>query len=204
MNISYLTVKDPYRQINGVSQSRQSRSMEGGFSSAVEKVDQAGAGEFLGITMIPEEGKSVVYGMSAWLSEKSTPNKPIVEIHSNLNGENEVYEVDISSVDPENASRMELFALCSYADQCGDGIGNTYGTWQTLRVYEENAKSSGFVDQSSEYGSAWEQFMNEKMNWSALCRRTAEQIKSVKDPNAYALYVKGMKLLHLFEKYGGN
>ena len=84
------------------------------YVGAVTEAASEDEGIFLGLTMIPEEGSSVVYGMRAMLSEESTPDKPIVQIISNLDGKKEVYNIDISQVDPQNATRMDMFALCSY------------------------------------------------------------------------------------------
>lgn len=92
---------------------KQSSSIQSSeFSGAVTKNEEGeSTGEFLGLTMLPEEGKSIVYGMRAMLSDKSTPDRPIVQIISNLDGKKEVFDVDISKVNPENASRIEMFAL---------------------------------------------------------------------------------------------
>ena len=44
-------------------------------TGAVTIAETEDEGEFLGLTMVPEEGQSVTYGMLAMLSEKSTPDK---------------------------------------------------------------------------------------------------------------------------------
>lgn len=101
--------------------------------ASIKQIEQAETGGVaLGFTMVPEEGKQVVYGMSARLSEKSTKDNPIVQIRSNLNGENKVYSVEINKINPQHASQMEMFALCSYADYMGDGTGSTFGSYPKI------------------------------------------------------------------------
>lgn len=169
-------------------------------SSAVTKSEEE-QGEFLGLTMLPEEGKLQVYGMRAMLSDKSTPNKPIVQIVSNLDGKKEVFDIDISNVDPENASRMEMFALCSYADKYGSGTGSTFGSFQTFKIYEETAKQNGYINQVDESVSAWDQFRNEKVDWIKINEDVLNILKSFKDPKIMDLFCKGQKLSNLYSKY---
>ena len=75
-------------------------------SNAVTEAATEGEGMFLGLTMVPEEGQTTVYGMRAILLEESTFEKPIVQVISNLNGKKEVFDIDISQVNPQNATRM--------------------------------------------------------------------------------------------------
>ncbi|MCM1100481.1 MAG: hypothetical protein NC079_01855 [Clostridium sp.] len=173
------------------------------FSDAITMADSEDEGTFLGLTMIPEEGKTVVYGMRAMLSEESTPDKPIVQIISNLDGQKEIYNVDISKVDPKNASRMEIFALCCYEDKMGTGTGSTFGSFHTLKMYEETAKQNGQMKTVDESLSAWEQFTDEKRNWCAISEAALETLKNYNSPDAKILdlILKGQKLLTIFSKY---
>lgn len=171
------------------------------FSDAVEKVDQISEGELLGMTMLPEDGESTVYGMSAKLSCESTPDKPIVQVISNINGEEEIFNVDINSVDPKNASRMEMFALCCYEDKIGRGTSSTFGSYHTFRMYEETAKQNGFYRNKNENVSAWEQFNNEKLDWFQICEEVCDYLKDSKDAKILDLWLKGRQLLELYARY---
>lgn len=185
---------------NNVGKMSRNQSVE--FSCAVSKSEEGEEkGEFLGLTMIPEEGKSMVYGMRAMLSNKSTPDKPIVQIISNLDGKKEVYDVDISKVNPENATRLEMFALCCYADKYGMGTGSTFGSFHTFKMYEETARVNGCTKQIDESVSAWEQFTNEKNNWIKMNESVLDILKTHKDPKVMDLFSKGKKLLNLYSKY---
>ena len=66
-----------------------------------------------------------------------------MQIRSNLNGENKVYSVELNKINPQHASQMEMFALCSYADYIGDETGSTFGSYHTLRMMQDTAKTSG-------------------------------------------------------------
>ena len=135
---------------------------------AVNSMEQTGAvsiaetedgGEFLGLTMVPEEGQSVTYGMRAMLSEKSTPDNPIVQVVSNLGGKKVIYNVEVNKVNPNNATQLEMFALLSYTDKMGITDGGTFGSHQQLEVYGGNASSIGYC--GSLLGA--DVFLNEKI-----------------------------------------
>lgn len=171
------------------------------YVGAVTEAASEDEGIFLGLTMIPEEGSSVVYGMRAMLSEESTPDKPIVQIISNLDGKKEVYNIDISQVDPQNATRMEMFALCSYEDKYGTGTGSTFGSFKTLQIYEETAKQNGCTKQIDVSISAWEQFRTEKVDWVEQTEMVCNILKECADAKALDLFSKGKKLLTMYERY---
>lgn len=187
-------------QMNKVEKMSQNQFDE--FSCAVNKSEEGELeGEFLGLTMLPEKGKSMVYGMRAVLSPKATSDKPIVQIISNLDGKKEVYDVDISKVNPENATRMEMFALCCYADKYGTGTGSTFGSFHTFKIYEETARLNDCIKQVEENVSAWEQFRNEKDNWIKISESVLDVLRTHKDPKVMDLFSKGKKLEKLYLKH---
>lgn len=135
------------------------------FSSAVTKGELADKeGEFLGLMMIPGEGMSSGGGMTALLSKNSTSDQPIVHVVIDMGGDSlEAYDVDISKVNPASASRLEMFALCSYADKIGCGTGDTFGSFNTFKMYELTARVNGCMGQVDVSVPALEQFKNEKV-----------------------------------------
>lgn len=86
-------------------------------NGAVSIAETEDDGEVLGLTMVPEEGQTVTYGMRAMLSDKSTPDNPIVQVVSNLGGKKVIYNVEVNKVNPNNATQLEMFALLSYTDK---------------------------------------------------------------------------------------
>lgn len=171
--------------------------------ASIKQIEQAETGGVaLGFTMVPEEGKQVVYGMSARLSEKSTKDNPIVQIRSNLNGENKVYSVEINKINPQHASQMEMFALCSYADYMGDGTGSTFGSYHTLRMMQDTAQTSGVTPTVSDGVSAVDNFMNAKKDWVQICKQACDLLKDVSEISVTNLFMQGKRLTHILESHG--
>ena len=151
-------------------------------NSTVISVEQTGAvsiaetedgGEFLGLTMVPEEGQSVTYGMRAMLSDKSTPDNPIVQVVSNLGGKKVIYNVEVNKVNPNHATQLEMFALLSYTDKMGITDGGTFGSHQQLEVYGGNASSIGYCGSLS----GADAFLNERFDWATIMEKMVQVYK---------------------------
>ena len=80
---------------------------------------------------------------------------PIVRVH--MGGRD--IDVNISEVDPKNATIIEMFAYCQYADAHGTGTGSTFGSFNALK---------GVTDPlgGKEY-SSMEEAINKKSNWES-------------------------------------
>ena len=144
-------------------------------TGAVSIAETEDGGEFLGLTMVPEEGQSVTYGMRAMLSEKSTPDNPIVQVVSNLGGKKVIYNVEVNRVNPNNATQLEMFALLSYTDKMGITDGGTFGSHQQLEVYGGNASSIGYCGSLS----GEDVFLNERFDWASIMERMVQVYKDV-------------------------
>ena len=142
-------------------------------TGAVSIAEAEDDGEFLGLTMVPEEGQSVTYGMRAMLSEKSTPDNPIVQVVSNLGGKKVIYNVEVNKVNPNNATQLEMFALLSYTDKMGITDGGTFGSHQQLEVYGGNASSIGYCGSLS----GADVFLNERFDWASIMERMVQVYK---------------------------
>lgn len=142
-------------------------------NGAVSLAESEDAGEFLGLTMVPEEGQSVTYGMRAMLSDKSTPDNPIVQVVSNLGGKKVIYNVEVNKVNPNNATQLEMFALLSYTDKMGITDGGTFGSHQQLEVYGGNASSIGYCSSLS----GEDVFLNEKFDWTSIMEKMVQVYK---------------------------
>ncbi len=142
-------------------------------TGAVSIAETEDGGEFLGLTMVPEEGQSVTYGMRAMLSEKSTPDNPIVQVVSNLGGKKVIYNVEVNKVNPNNATQLEMFALLSYTDKMGITDGGTFGSHQQLEVYGGNASSIGYCGSLS----GADVFLNERFDWTSIMEKMVQVYK---------------------------
>lgn len=181
----------------GVSKEEMAQQQMFGVSDAVTRAESEAKGEFLGITMVPEPGQSVVYGMRAILPEDSTPDKPVVQIISNLGGKREVYNVDVSKVDPQNASQLEMFALLSYSDKMGISDGGAFGSFHQAKVYASNAQENGYVEDLSGHKA----FLSYKFDWEkAIGTMMGEYFTA----QAYNQYENCKKLLAVFDTFSGS
>lgn len=161
--------------------------------SAATETSCVEEGEFLGLTMVPEVGEELVYGMSAFLVESSTKDNPIVQIRSNLNGEKVYYNVEINKVDPKNATQLEMFALLSYTDKMGLTEGGSFGSFQKLQVYGMNASLNGYCRELSGVDT----FLNERFDWTEILAKIMQDYMDAKLEEQY----KDCKtLLNYFEE----
>lgn len=97
----------------------------------------------LGIGFLNAPTGNISYGMSAEYAEDSTPDNPIIKVTIQKIGSEEVQYISLNDVNVRNASEIEMFALCCYADDTGQGTGGKFGTWQTLNYYRTNASDNG-------------------------------------------------------------
>ncbi len=167
-------------------------------SSTSERVEKHKGGEIIGFGTIMEPNTNRGWGMNAKYAENSTPENPIVYVETNYGGETVAYNISINKVDPQNASRLEIFALASYADEQGIGCDSTFGTYNTLNNFEEMAIHNGYFGAGVEAANTWEQFKDEKLNWENACKQLTDLFYNC---NVLLQYKNGMNIMNLFSKY---
>jgi len=166
-------------------------------SAASTLVENQAKGDALSITMVEKPGTNISYGVVATYAKKSTSQNPIINVTTNYDAKTISYNIKVNEVDPNHASRLEMFALCAYADDVGTGDKSTFGTYQTLRTYQEMAQYNGNISSDSE-GDTLEQFKNEKSNWSNMGRQVMDLLYKCND---LAQYNKGISIMDLFDDY---
>lgn len=147
--------------------------------------------------MIPEEYNGITYGMLAIWPENSTEANPVVQISSNEKGQHHYYNIDINSIDPNNATELEIFALCSYMDKIGRGTGSTFGSYNTLSTLRTYGNMVG--ENVLEEKSTWSDFQNNKKNWVELATKMMNFLSDINCIENYDLMKKGKKLVSYFE-----
>lgn len=167
-------------------------------SVASKKVEKQEDGDVLGLTMIKEPGTDRFWGMKTKYAECSTQDNPVIYVETNYGGKTVSYNVNINEVDPNSASQIEMFALCSYADDIGIGDNSTFGTYNTLRSYAEMANHNGYLDSQMEELSTFEQFKNVKLNWVNMSKKVMDLLYKCND---LIQYEKGLNIMDLFSKY---
>ena len=100
--------------------------------------------------------------LEARYADDSTAENPIIEVRiSNEFGEPTVYKVNINDVDPENATQLEMFALCSHAE--AQGISTSDRNYMSLMEY---ASASGYdADDITD-------FVEKKRDWVKIANET--------------------------------
>lgn len=116
--------------------------------------------QYLGIVFLEEESGRK-YGVIAEYAKGSTKERPVVTVTVQKEHGQEVHEIDIKKVRPEHATELEIFALCSYADDNGMGVEGNLSTWQTLQGFKKDAVRNGYMEELAQDESAdWQDMVN--------------------------------------------
>ena len=155
-------------------------------------------GKILGLTMIKDPNANIFWGMKAKYAEDSTSQNPIIQVESNYGGKTSVYKIPINDINPNNASHLEMFALCSYADDQGIGDNSKFGTYQTLKNFEDMSIHNGYFGEGTKEVTTLEEFRNVKLNWEEACKKTVDLLYKCND---LIQFNRGKSILNLFSKY---
>ena len=99
-------------------------------------------------------------GMGHGMTATQLINEDIDDVIVRVNISNGLsYDVNLSEVDPRNATAIEMFAYCQYADENGMGIaGNHFGSWSALKSFMDPLGGLEF--------SSVEEAATKKLNWA--------------------------------------
>lgn len=149
----------------------------------------------LGIGFLKSPNGNTSYGMRAEYAEDYSKDNPIIKVTvATESGIGEEYYININEINPKSATGIEMFVLCNYSDANGMGIGDTFGSWNTLRYYQTNASDNGYFDMSN----STENFAKLKQDWASMVTRMRADYMGA---GIYKQVLDGNKLLQLFEKY---
>lgn len=167
-----------------------------GVSSATQMAEDEGenSGKVIGLTMIPYGDTDVRYGMKAQYAAESTPDHPVIQVTSNYGGKQAVYKVDVNEVDPRNASQLEMFALLSYSDDQGISDGGSFGSYQRMKNYADNAQMNGYWEGNED----WDSFANAKHDWIAIMNKMTDDYSQA---GVYSQYLKGQELVSTLSRF---
>ena len=162
------------------------------------KMPEAGHKEskILGMGFLHNENNTVHYGMCAMYAEDYSEENPVIKVNVTRQGGTEEYRININEVNPRNATEIEMFALCNYADAKGIGTGGTFGSWQTLNYYRDNASHNGYI----ELTNGTDSFQSVKQDWMKMVR---VMMKDYMDAGLFKQSMDGRGLLGIFEKMEG-
>lgn len=109
--------------------------------------------------------------VSARYADSSTAEDPVIEVQVSAEDGSgfKNYQVHINEIDPKNATELELFALCSYADQKGmSGVTDGQSSYMALLEYVSNYGGYG-------HAGSVEEFAEKKQDWEALVKAGQEE-----------------------------
>ena len=157
------------------------------YEDSVKSKASKTVGKTLGMGFTHDKNSPVSYGMVAKYAENSTENNPIIKVSV----QSEEYYININEVNPKNASEIEMFALCCYADDKGIGTSGTFGSWHTLNYYRDNAAHNGYFEFTNETDS----FKSVKQDWMKMVQL---MMKDYMNAGLYKQSLDGNRLLDLF------
>lgn len=146
----------------------------------------------LGIGFLSDPSSNMHYGMRAEYAENYSVDNPIITVKVQKGcGVIEEHNIDIRNVKPENATEIEMFVLCNYAGAKGNGTGGTFGSWQTLNYYRDNAAHNGYFEMTNTV----EHFRKIKQDWASM---VSAMISDYRNAGLYKQALDGNKLLNIF------
>ena len=150
--------------------------------------------KILGIGFLHDKNSPISYGMCAMYAEDYSEENPVIKVNVTRQGGTEEYRIGINKVNPRFATEIEMFALCNYADAKGMGTGGTFGSWQTLNYYRDNASHNGYFELTNETDS----FQSVKQDWMKMVQL---MMKNYMEAGLYKQSLDGKGLLGIFERY---
>lgn len=150
--------------------------------------------EYLGITNIADGKSNISYVLFAYYSKHSTSDNPIIGVGMHYHGEVISRQVNIRKVNPKHATMLEMFALCSFADDKNLYRGDGANSFQQLKGYTHNAATHGIFQKITQY----KEFCSKKIDWDYV-------VNAVKDiylkEEAFDQYQECLKLMELFDYF---
>lgn len=116
----------------------------------------------MGFLIVGEYG----YGMSASQIMNGDSDDVIVRVKiSKGDNQYDTVDVNLSELDTHNATAVEMFAFCQYADANGTGVDDKWGSWHALKTFS--------TDFGSQMCSSYDEALTKKKNWNeALAKST--------------------------------
>lgn len=154
--------------------------------NATKPTSSSDKGKGIGLTAIGD----IVY--RAMYADASTEEEPIVKVGD--------YEVHINDVDPDNATKIEMFALLSYMDDKGLTDNSGICSFGKMLAYASQAEYNGFCSGIADENAAW----STKRNWIDILNNAKETFLGIVETYGQAINIDKMTLaLQKWMKEGG-
>ena len=149
----------------------------------------------LGMAFLPV-GQNQSLGMTASYAAESTPENPVVQVAITFpGGVKETYDVAIKEINPENATELEMFALCNYNDALGKKeVASTIGSWHVLKNNGRNAEYLGGFSMADSV----EEFTTVRQDWNSMVGKMKDNHMKA---GVFKQALDADKLLEMFKEY---
>ncbi len=149
--------------------------------SATSLSESSDNGKRIGLTAVGNVGYIAMY------ADSSTEQDPIVKVGD--------YEVRIKDVNPNNATKMEMFALLSYMDD--KGLTNNTGmkSFNKMTAYSSQAEYNGYCSGIYDENAAW----TVERDWIGILGNAKETFFSI--PQTYNQGLECEKIIENLKKW---
>ena len=149
--------------------------------SATSLSESSDNGKRIGLTAVGNVGYIAMY------ADSSTEQDPIVKVGD--------YEVRVKDVDPNNATKMEMFALMSYMDD--KGLTNNTGmkSFNKMTAYSSQAEYNGYCSGIYDENAAW----TVERDWIGILGNAKETFFSI--PQTYNQGLECEKIIENLKKW---
>jgi len=149
--------------------------------SATSLSESSDNGKRIGLTAVGNVGYIAMY------ADSSTEQDPIVKVGD--------YEVRVKDVNPNNATKMEMFALMSYMDD--KGITNNTGmkSFNKMTAYSSQAEYNGYCSGIYDENAAW----TVERDWIGILGNAKETFFSI--PQTYNQGLECEKIIENLKKW---
>ena len=149
--------------------------------SATSLSESSDNGKRIGLTAVGNVGYIAMY------ADSSTEQDPIVKVGD--------YEVRVKDVDPNNATKMEMFALLSYMDD--KGLTNNTGmkSFNKMTAYSSQAEYNGYCSGIYDENAAW----TVERDWIGILGNAKETFFSI--PQTYNQGLECEKIIENLKKW---
>ena len=149
--------------------------------SATSLSESSDNGKRIGLTAVGNVGYIAMY------ADSSTEQDPIVKVGD--------YEVRVKDVDPNNATKMEMFALMSYMDD--KGLTNNTGmkSFNKMTAFSSQAEYNGYCSGIYDENAAW----TVERDWIGILGNAKETFFSI--PQTYNQGLECEKIIENLKKW---
>lgn len=135
--------------------------------------------------------------LSAKYSNNSSTNCPIITVTINSNNTTEETNININSINPDNATEAEIFAYCKYIESKLPDSPMFFAAYDKLNQFRNIAEKENIFDKPYTI----EDCLNTKKNWTSMIDSINKLYIKYED---YYNFIDGKKLEGIFQETLAN